>query len=67
MVDVEQERERLTGELSDVESQIERLTNLLDGPFSEKAPEDVVQKERDKLARYRAEREELRERLETLA
>jgi len=66
MVDVEQERERLTGELADVEGQIERLTDLLDGPFSEKAPDDVVQKERDKLARYRAERDELRARLESL-
>ena len=63
MVDVAQERERLNGELDEVEGQIQRLEKLLAGPFAEKAPAEVVQKERDKLANYRAEKEELEARL----
>ncbi|MFW6042394.1 MAG: valine--tRNA ligase [Chloroflexota bacterium] len=67
MVDLEQEQERLHTDLAEVESQIERLTNLLDSPFSEKAPEDVVAREREKLERYQAQQQELRERLADLA
>jgi valyl-tRNA synthetase len=42
------------------------LTNLLNGPFSEKAPDDVVAKEKEKLTRYQAQEEELNERLQQL-
>ncbi|HSM56354.1 MAG TPA: valine--tRNA ligase [Candidatus Sulfomarinibacteraceae bacterium] len=66
MVDLEQEQERLNAELAEVESQIERLNNLLDSPFSEKAPEDVVAREREKLERFQAQEKELQERLADL-
>jgi valyl-tRNA synthetase len=66
LVDLAQERARLQGELDDVEGQIRRLTGLLDSPFAEKAPPNVVQQERDKLARYEAEREVLAGRLSEL-
>jgi valyl-tRNA synthetase len=52
--------------LADVEGQIRRLEKLLAGPFAEKAPPEVVQKERNKLANYRSEQEELRARLADL-
>ena len=52
MVDLEQERARLEKELEGAESQIERLEKLLSSDFASKAPEAVVQKEREKLAAY---------------
>ena len=63
MVDLSQERERLTRELADLDGQIKRLTGLLNGPFAQKAPAAVVQKERDKLAQAEASRAEVRQRL----
>ncbi|MDT8307659.1 MAG: valine--tRNA ligase, partial [Anaerolineae bacterium] len=66
LVDLEQERQRLEAELDSVDSQIQRLTGLLNSPFTEKAPANVVQQERDKLARYEAEKEVLTARLAAL-
>ncbi len=59
LVDLEQERARLHKELASVTAEIARVSSLLAGPFAEKAPPAVVQKERDKLARLEASREEL--------
>ncbi|MCK4692596.1 MAG: hypothetical protein KAT23_03140, partial [Anaerolineales bacterium] len=50
MFDIDVERLRLTKELEAVKAQIKRLEDLLAGPFSERAPADVVQKERMKLS-----------------
>ena len=47
-------------DLAETQSQIDRLEKLLSSPFSEKAPEEVVQKERDKLAGYLETAEKLR-------
>jgi valyl-tRNA synthetase len=60
MVDLEQERARLEKELAEAESQIERLEKLLGGDFASKAPETVVQKEREKLAAYKETAEKIR-------
>jgi valyl-tRNA synthetase len=49
LLDVEAEKDRLTAELGEVEGQIDRVSQLLAGPFSEKAPKEVVQKEKDRL------------------
>jgi valyl-tRNA synthetase len=53
MVDVEAERARLSKELADTQSQIDRLEKLLGSDFANKAPAPVVAKERDKLAAYK--------------
>jgi len=53
LVDVEAERERLEKELVEAKAQIKRLEKLLAGPFSQKAPADVVQNEQEKLQTYR--------------
>lgn len=66
LVDLEQERERLQKELKEAEGQIKRLAGLLNSPFAQKAPPDVVAKERDKLAAYEAEADQLRRRLAAL-
>jgi valyl-tRNA synthetase len=52
LVDVDEERARLEKELAEVQAQISRLETLLNGPFAEKAPVQVVQKEREKLSSY---------------
>ena len=43
---------KLENELSESKYQIKRLQNLLASDFSKKAPKNVVQKEREKLAAY---------------
>jgi valyl-tRNA synthetase len=49
MVDLAAERARLTKELDEINEQIKRIKDLMAGPFSDRAPEEVVQKERKKL------------------
>ncbi|MGD8245502.1 MAG: valine--tRNA ligase, partial [Anaerolineae bacterium] len=66
IVDLEEERERLSEELADVENRIARSEDLLAGPFAERAPEHVVQRERDKLSDLRTEQAKLGRRLEAL-
>jgi len=66
LVDTREERARLQKDLAKNQAQIERLERLLAGCFAEKAPPVVVQKERDKLARYRETAEKIRGQLEIL-
>ncbi len=66
LVDSSEERLRLEKDLAEIEAQIERLEALLAGPFAEKAPPPVVQKERDKLSAYRQSAEKIRAQLQAL-
>jgi len=52
LVDTSEERERLSKALTEAKNQAGRLEKLLASSFSEKAPADIVQKEKDKLASY---------------
>jgi len=52
-IDLAAERDRLQKELAETDEQIDRLEKLLNSPFSMKAPAAVVEKEREKLAKYR--------------
>ncbi|HOW06554.1 MAG TPA: valine--tRNA ligase [Flexilinea sp.] len=52
-IDLAAERDRLQKELTETNEQIDRLEKLLNSAFSEKAPAAVVEKEREKLAKYR--------------
>ena len=63
LVDLEEERERLSQELTATESQIARLENLLAGDFAGKAPPAVVQKERERLEAFRQTAEKLKAQL----
>jgi valyl-tRNA synthetase len=63
LVDAEAERGRLEKELAETESQIQRLEKLLASPFAEKAPAEVVAKERAKLAEYKETAERLKQQL----
>jgi valyl-tRNA synthetase len=67
MVDVGAERTRLSEDLADIEARIARSEKLLDGQFAERAPDDVVRREREKLADLMTEKAKLGQRLETLA
>ncbi len=61
VVDISSERERLQGELLETSEALERVRNLLaDDKFSSRAPEEVVERERERERSM----EERRERLE---
>jgi valyl-tRNA synthetase len=66
LVDLDAERERLAKGLKDIDDRIARSQGLLAGEFAQKAPEHIVQRERDKLAGLQAERAKLKERLAAL-
>ena len=61
--DVEHDSERLEKELAEAESHIARLEKLLASPFAQKAPANVIEAEREKLAGYISSAEKLRNRL----
>ncbi len=66
LVDVNEERARLEKDLAGTDSQIQRLENLLGSSFAEKAPSNVVQKEREKLAGYKETASRLKAQLAAL-
>jgi valyl-tRNA synthetase len=66
LVDLKAERERLSSKLADIGGRITRSESLLAGEFAQKAPDHVVQRERDKLADLQAEQAKLKERLAAL-
>ncbi len=66
MIDEEEERARLRKDLTEAEAQVKRLENLLSGPFAQKAPEHVVQKEREKLVAYQKTARKIKSQLEAL-
>ena len=56
----EEDRARLEKELAEAQSQIARLEKLLGSDFANKAPEAVVNKEREKLAAYKDTAEKIK-------
>jgi valyl-tRNA synthetase len=66
LVDPQEERARLEKDLAETEAVMERLEALFSGPFSEKAPTAVVQKERERLAASKETAEKLRSQLAAL-
>lgn len=62
-VDRTAERRRLEKDLEETRFHIQRLESLLAGPFAEKAPQPVVQKERGRLAHFRETLEKLKRQL----
>ncbi len=53
LVDLEEEKIRISKELQEIEGQIKRLESLLASPFGKKAPQNVVETEQLKLNQYR--------------
>ena len=60
MLDLEEERNRLQKDLAEIQVQIDRLEKLLNSDFSNKAPAQVVEKERVKLAGFKDTADKLR-------
>lgn len=63
LVDVEVERARLQKEIDETTAQIVRLEDLLSSPFAERAPKQVVERERQKLATFKDTVARLREQI----
>ena len=66
LIDLEAERLRLNMELDRVLAAIARSEKQLAGPFAQRAPADVVQREREKLADLMSRQAQLEERLGAL-
>jgi valyl-tRNA synthetase len=66
MVDLEFEKQRLDEELNETMEQIERLEALLGSEFAQRAPSEVVEKERAKLDTYQETKKRLIDQLEAL-
>ncbi|MFN2189566.1 MAG: hypothetical protein ACK2T3_12455, partial [Candidatus Promineifilaceae bacterium] len=67
LIDLEKERARLESELAALDEQHARVSKLLQSEFAQKAPPQVVDKERAKLAQIEAGRSELADRLASLS
>ena len=67
MVDLQAERTRIEAEIGRIDEQVQRSQNLLDNPgFRNKAPEEVVERERVKLSELVSRRSQLVEHLQDL-
>jgi valyl-tRNA synthetase len=64
MLDLQEQRKRLEKELAGIQLQIDRLEILLGSDFANKAPVQVVQKEREKLAAFQDTAGKLRTQLQ---
>ena len=63
LIDPVQEKARMTKELANTEGQIERLETLLNSDFGNKAPPQVVEKERLRLAQFKETAAKLKQQL----
>lgn len=66
LVDTSDERERLNKALIEAQTQAKRLEQLLASSFADRAPADIVQKERDKLSTYSDTAEIIKKQLDAL-
>lgn len=68
LVDLEAERKRLQKEIENLDKQAQRIEGLLGNPgFTNKAPADVIERERAKVTELKEKRGQLAERLSELA
>ena len=66
LIDPAEEKKRLAADLAEANAQIERLEKLLSSPFAQKAPPEVVQKERDRLEGFRQTAAKIQSQLDEL-
>jgi valyl-tRNA synthetase len=67
LVNVEEEEKRLNKEIAKIEKDIEFLSKKLENPsFIERAPADVVEKEREKIGEFANKKRLLEENLEKI-
>jgi valyl-tRNA synthetase len=66
LVDASEERERLNKALKEADTQANRLEQLLASSFTQRAPAEIIQKEKDKLISYQETVEKLKKQLDEL-
>ncbi len=66
LINIEEEKNRITAELDELRQEITRLETLLSGPFAQKAPPQIVTKEKEKLASYQEMSNTLEDQLKNL-
>ena len=67
LVDIAKEKERYAKELNQLEAEIQKLETRIENPaFSQKAPPEIVVKERAKLDGFKEKASKIRERLQEL-
>jgi valyl-tRNA synthetase len=66
LINIDEERNRLDKELKDIQNQIKRLQELLQSPFSHKAPHQIVNKEKEKLSNFIEAANKLQEQIDQL-
>jgi valyl-tRNA synthetase len=66
LLDAPAERARISGEIEAVDGQIRRLETLLAGPFAQRAPAEVVAREKARLEEFRESRRKLEGQLRAL-
>ncbi len=66
IIDMEKEKARIMKQLQDTGKQIQNVEKKLSSPFSKNAPQEIVQKEKDKLAELKMKQTTLRSQFEIL-
>jgi valyl-tRNA synthetase len=66
LLDPQEEAKRLRAQLEEAKGQIERLEELLAGPFADRAPGEVVKKERERLQAFQETASKLKAQIEGL-
>ena len=68
LIDFDAERERLAKELKKIEKEIEKAESKLNNPkFAERAPAEVLEEQRERLAEWQTKRNQVNEALENLS
>jgi len=68
LVDLEAEKARIEKEMANIENQISRIQGKLSNAgFTDKAPAEVVERERSRLAEFQAKQTQMAERLADIA
>ncbi|MFX1253845.1 MAG: valine--tRNA ligase [Promethearchaeota archaeon] len=66
LIDIEAEKQQISNRLGKLEKEIKQLNAKLNGPFSERAPPQIVQKEKDKLEALTFKQSQLKDQLTVL-
>ena len=67
MLDLDVEKKRLQEQLADAVSQKGRIEELLAGPFADRAPAEVVERERAKLRSFEETAEKIKQQLDSMS
>lgn len=66
IINLEEEREKVRKKLNNIKTKTKQLDAKLSGPFSQKAPVEIVNKEKENLSELNSKRAQLEEQLEIL-